>query len=136
MAVDPKATKYICPSEACNYETVSRKYLLQHTKRCKHLSSASVQDSKSPSVDKKIANNDNKTVLLESYSEKSLKRLCNISGCDFITYGDDESKSEEHFRNRHKDKELTEDSFILLNSVMAEAMGILQEIRDIKEATH
>ena len=135
VAVDLNATKYICPSEVCNYETASRKYLLQHTKRCKHLNSASVQDSKSPSVDQKISNNDNKTVL-ESHSEKSLKRLCNISGCDFITYGDDESKSEEHFRNHHKDKELTEDSFILLNSAMAEAMGILQEIRDIKEETH
>ena len=72
---------------------------------------------------------------IEFEDEKSHRILCNVSGCDFITYGDDEAKKEEHFRNNHKGEELTQDSFILLNSAMADAMEILQEIRNIKAET-
>ena len=134
VAVDINATKYICPSKVCNYETSLKRYFQNHTKRCKHANSSYVENSKSFTADKGLSNKDKEAVK----SVKSQKVLCNISGCDFITdgSGQGQSKLEDHFHNRHKDKELSKDSFISLNSAMAEAMGILQEIRDIKEATH
>ena len=111
-------------------EATSKKNHLIHTKKCKYLHSPSI--TKPSLVDNEVSGKD---IEIELEDEKTHKILCNVSGCDFITYGSDEAKKEEHFRNNHKGKELTEDSFILLNSVMADAMKILQEIREIKEAT-
>ena len=136
VAVDINATKYICPSKVCNYETSLKRYFQNHTKRCKHANSSYVENSKSFTAYKGLSNKD-KEVVIGPKSEKSQKVLCNISGCDFITdgagRGQGKSKLEDHFRNRHKDKELSKDSFISLNSAMAEAMEILREIREIKE---
>ena len=136
MAVDLSATKYTCPSDVCNYETTTTNKLLHHTKKCKHLNCTSFQGSKLSLADNGLSNKD-KEVMIEPKSDKSQKVLCNISGCDFISdgAGQGQSKLEDHFRNRHKDKELSKDSFISLNSAMAEAMEILREIREIKERT-
>ena len=119
-------TKYACQSDDCSFETTSKKNHLIHTKKCKkHRHSLSI---KKPSpVDNEVSSKD---IEIELEDDKSHKILCNVSGCVFITHGDDEAKKEEHFRNNHKGKELTPDSFILLNSAMADAMEILQEIRE------
>ena len=69
---------------------------------------------------------------IKSEGEKSQKIPRNISGCVFISHGRDEAKMEEHFHYNHKGEELSQDSFILFNSAMADAMEILQEIRNIK----
>ena len=121
---------YICQSDDCAFETTSKKNHLIHRKKCKHLYSPSI--TKPSFVDNEVSGKDSENELED---EKSHKILCNVSGCDFITYGGDETKNEEHFRNNHKGEELTQDSFILLNSAMADAMEILREIREIKEAT-
>ena len=138
VAVDINATKYICPSKVCNYETSLKRYFQNHMRRCKHANSSYVENSKSFTADKGLSNKD-KEVVIEPKSERFQKVLCNISGCDFITdragRGQGQSKLEDHFRNRHKDKELSKDSFISLNSAMAEAMEILREIREINEKT-
>ena len=62
-------------------------------------------------------------------SGKPLKSLCNISVCDFISHGVDEAELQNHFCIDHTDLELTENSFIVNNSTMAEAM----EIHEIKK---
>ena len=136
VAVDINATKYICPSKVCNYETSLKRYFQNHTRRCKHANSSYVENSKLFTADKGLSNKD-KEVVIGPKSEKSQKVLCNIFGCDFITdgAGQGQSKLEDHFHNCHKDKELSKDSFISLNSAMAEAMEILREIREIKEET-
>ena len=69
----------------------------------------------------------------EHSSGKSEKSLCSIPGCDFIFYGVDEAHKQDHFLTSHRDSELTENSFIVINSAMAEAMEIIQEIQEIKE---
>ena len=111
-------------------EATSKKNHLIHTKKCKYLHSPSI--TKPSLVDNEVSGKD---IEIELEDEKTHKILCNVSGCDFITYGSDEAKKEEHFRNNHKGKELTQDSFILLNSAMADAMEILQEIRKVKAET-
>ena len=118
-------TKYVCQSDDCAHVSTSKKNHLKHTKKCKHLHSPSI--TKPSLVDNEVSGKD---IEIELEDEKSHKILCNASGCDFIIYGEDEAKKEEHFRNNHKGKELTQDSFILLNSAMADAMEILQEIRE------
>ena len=55
------------------------------------------------------------------------KSLCNIPGWDFISRRVNEGESRDHFRIDHKDSELTENSFIRINSAMAEAMEIKKE---------
>ena len=109
---------------------MSKKNHFIHTKKCKHLHSPSI--TKPSPVDNEVSGKD---IEIKLEDEKSHKILCNASGCDFITYGDDEAKKEEHFRNNHKGEEFTQDSFILLNSAMADAMEILQEIREFKHQT-
>ena len=128
--VHEEQTKYKCQSDVCTFQTTSKKNHLIHTKKCKYLHSPSI--TKPSLVDNEVSGKD---IGIEVEDEKSHKILCNVSGCDFITYGGDETKNEEHFRNNHKGEELTQDSFILLNSAMADAMEILREIREIKEAT-
>ena len=124
--VHEEQTKYICQSDDCTFETTSEKNHLMHTEKCKkHGHSPSI--TKPSLVDNEVSGKD---IEIELGDGKSHKILCNVSGCDFISYGDDEAKKEEHFRNNHKGKELTQDSFILLNSAMADAMEILQEIRE------
>ena len=49
--------------------------------------------------------------------------------CDFISHGANEEERGNHFKISHDDSELTKDSFILINSAMAEAMEILQGIK-------
>ena len=110
----------------------SKKNHLKHTKKCKHLNSPSFTNSNPSFTDIEVSGKD---IESGSESEKSQKILCNISGCAFISHGRDEAKMEEHFHYNHKGEELTQDSFILLKSVMADAMEILQEIRDIKRET-
>ena len=98
------------------------------------LNSPSFTNSKPPFIENEVSGKDNESGI-QSEGEKSQKILCNISGCTFISHGRDEAKMEEHFHYNHKGEELTQDSFILLKSVMADAMEILQEIRDIKRET-
>ena len=50
---------------------------------------------------------------------KSEKSLRNIPGCDFISYGVNELERQDHFQIDHRDFDLTEDTFILINSAMA-----------------
>ena len=60
------------------------------------------------------------------------KSLCNIPGCDFVSYSFNKSERQDHFNTAHNGTEVTEDLFTILNHGMAEAMEILQETRDIK----
>ena len=57
------------------------------------------------------------------------KSLCNIP---FHSYGFNKSERQDHFNTAHKGREVAEDLFTILNPGMAEAMEILQEIRDMK----
>ena len=98
------------------------------------LNSPSFTNSKPPFIENEVSGKDNESGI-QSEGEKSQKILCKISGCAFISHGRDEAKTEEHFQNNRKGKELTKNSFILLNSVMADAIEILQEIRKVKAET-
>ena len=71
----------------------------------------------------------------EHISGKPQKSLCSIPGCDFISDGVNETEKQNHFQTVHSDSRLTEDSFIVINSAMAEAMELLQEIQEIKKET-
>ena len=71
----------------------------------------------------------------ENISGKPQKSLCSIPGCDFISNGSKEREMQDHFQTVHTDSEFTEDSFIVINSAMAEAMEILQEIQESKKET-
>ena len=122
--------KYICQLKNCNYETYLKRYLVKHVKRSKHQNSKSVTTTESVSADIKTPG------IEESKSEnvggKFEKSLCSIPGCDFISNGVDETEIQDHFRIGHQDSELTENSFIVIKSAMAEALEILQEIQEIK----
>ena len=117
---------YICKFENCNFETHLKKYLVKHMKRQKHVTTTELV-----SADKKTPRKEE--VRSELVSGKPQKSLCSISGCDFILDGLDKAEMQNHFRVDHTDSELTENSFIVVNSVMAEAMEILQEIQEIKK---
>ena len=49
-----------------------------------------------------------------------------------LSYGFNKSERQDHFNTVHNGTEVTEDLFTILNPGMAEAMEILQEIRDMK----
>ena len=126
------AIKHICQVENCNFETYWKSSLLKHTRRCKHRDSKSAATTESVSVDTKTSSKEEGEI--EHVSGTSQKRLCNIPGCDFISSGEKETEIQNHFRIKHcTDSELTENSFIVINSAMAEAMEILQEIQEIKK---
>ena len=127
-------TKYVCQSDDCAHVSTSKKNHLKHTKKCKHLNSPTLTNSKPSFIDNEVSGKDSESEI-KSEGEKSQKILCKISGCAFISHGRDEAKMEEHFQNNRKGKELTKNSFILLNSVMADAIEILQEIRKVKAET-
>ena len=124
-----EGTIYVCQMETCNFETHSKRYLVEHTGICKHRDSKSVSTTETVSADIKRSIKEES----EDVSGKSQKSLCNIPGCDFISLGVKETEMHDHFRIDHTDSEMTENSFIVINSAIAEAMEILQEMQEIKK---
>ena len=95
-------------------------------KRCKLSNSESATTKESLSVD-------GNTPIRKEAGGKCQKSLCSIPGCDFISYREDDTARKDHFRIDHRETEFTENSFIMVNSAMAAAMEILEEIHEIKE---
>ena len=117
-------TRYICNLKNCNFETHSKRYLVKHMNKCK------LQDSESVATIESVSGDIMETSSREGdKSEESEKSLCNIPGCDFISFGGNEVERRDHFQVEHRDSELRENSFILINSAMAEALEILREIK-------
>ena len=123
-------TMYICELESCNFETSSKVYLLKHMKlkQCKLSNSGFVTTKELLSVDEKKPS--------KKGDGKCQKSLCSIPGCDFTSSGENDTKRKDHFRIDHRESEFTENSFIMINSAMAEAMEILEEIHKIKEESN
>ena len=128
--------------ETCNFETHSKRYLVEHRRTCKNRDSLSVPTTETVSADIKRSIKDERKS--EDVSGKSQKRLCNIPGCDFISLGLKETEMQDHFRIEHTDSEMTENSFIVINPAIVEAMEIarsqegklveiLQDIQEIKK---
>ena len=122
-------TMYICKLESCNFETHSKVYLLKHMKlkRCK------LKNSESATTKESV---DEKKPSRKEADGKGQKSLCSIPGCDFTCYGESDAERKDHFRIDHKESEFTVNSFIMINSAMAEAMEILEEIHEIKEESN
>ena len=127
-----EGVKYICQLKNCNYETYLKKYLVKHLKRNKHQDSKSVTTPDPVSMDKETSDRDERKS--ENIGGKSAKSLCSIPGCDFISNGGNEEEMQDHFRIDHKHSELRENSFIVINSAMAEAIEILQKIKEEKKS--
>ena len=124
-------TKFDCPSEGCNVKKNKKHDIMRHAKRCKYVKPTNGTNSESNCSNNAISSHvDNDKSKLEC--ENSLRSLCNIPGCDFVSYGFNKSEKQDHFNNAHKGTELTETLFTILNPGMAEAMEILQEIQDMK----
>ena len=124
-------TKFDCPLEGCNVKKNRKIDILRHAKRCKYLESTSGTNSESNCFNNVISSHVDKD-RSEPKCKKSRRSLCNIPGCDFVSYGLNKSERQDHFNTAHKGTELAEDMFTIFNPGMAEAMEILQEIRDIK----
>ena len=124
-------TKFDCPTEGCNVKKNNKRDITRHAKRCKYVKPTNGTNSESNCSNNAISSHvDNDKSKLEC--ENYLRSLCNIPGCDFVSYGFNKSEKQDHFNNAHKGTELTETLFTILNPGMAEAMEILQEIQDMK----
>ena len=124
-------TKFDCPTEGCNVKKNKKGDINTHAKRCKYVKPTDGTNSESNCSNNAISSHvDNDKSKLEC--EKSLRSLCNIPGCDFVSYGFNKSERQDHFNTAHNGTEVAEDLFTILNHGMAEAMEILQETRDIK----
>ena len=77
------------------------------------------------------------TLIQENFSENTEAAsngfLCAAAGCDFFTQNLDQDEGEDHYNLFHRDRTLTENSFIAVNAEMTEAMEILKEVRKIKK---
>ena len=137
-----RATKYCCKFEICSFETYEKKYLVNHiNNRCKYKDgrfktspepgsqhTQKLRTGKSENVSK-----ESKTLPCEKgESEKSQTVLCGVPGCAYLGENNSNVQQREHFRVNHSNFEWTERSFIAINSAMAEAMDILQEIKKEK----
>ena len=136
------ATKYCCKFEICSFETYEKRYLVNHIKnKCKYRDGRfKISQEPGSQHTQKLSREKSENVSKESKtlpcekgeSEKSQTVLCGVPGCAYLGENNSQVQQREHFRLNHSNFEWTERSFIAINSAMAEAMDILQEIKKEK----
>ena len=121
------ATKYVCKFEICSFETYEKRYLVKHINNsCKY------RDGRFKISQEPGSQHTQKLSREKSEGEKSQTVLCGVPGCAYLGENNSNVQQREHFRLNHSNFEWTERSFIAINSAMAEAMDILQEIKKEK----
>ena len=127
--------KYICQSDDCASVSTSEKNHLKHTKKYMQTSKLYLfYEFKTISYDIEVSGKDIESGI-KSEGEKSQKIPRNISGCVLSHMEGMKQKWRSISITITTAKRISQDSFILLNSVMADVMEFLQGIRNIKAET-